>query len=172
MSEEYWNLDKQGGFEVKKIHKYDSQVWRNLSNFKKEYINAGEYPITTDFYKECVLYDYKRDGEYGIIIGVIIGPYVYKHYGTDKYYPFEAVIDFYDGKTKTSDISFLYDQFGIRNKGWIYVDPDLPPAESTDAKIEENGKIIDEVVRLLMDQNILIPTVPEDRPNAPPIEIN
>ncbi|GEM_PF-610806 len=172
LSEEYWNLDKQGGFEVKKIHKYDSQVWRNFSNFKKEYINAGEYPITTDFYKECILYDYKRDGEYGIIIGVIIGPYVYKHYGTDKYYPFEAVIDFYDGKTKTSDISFLYDQFGIRNKGWIYVDPDLPPAESTDAKIEENGKIIDEVVRLLMDQNILIPTVPEDRPNAPPIEIN
>ena len=94
LSEEYWNLDKQGGFEVKKIHKYDSQVWRNFSNFKKEYINAGEYPITTDFYKECVLYDYKRDGEYGIIIGVIIGPYVYKHYGTDKYYPFEAVIDF------------------------------------------------------------------------------
>jgi len=172
LSEEYWNLDKQNGFEVKKIYQYDAQVWRNFSSFEKEYRNTGEYPITTDFYKECVLYDYKEDGEYDIIIGVIIGPYVYKHYGADKYYPFEAVIDFYAGKTNISDINFLYDQFGIRNKGWIYIDTDLPETEATDAKIEEKGKILDGVVRLLMDQNILIPTVPEDRPNAPAIEIN
>ena len=172
LSEEYWNLDKQNGFEVKKIYQYDAQVWRNFSNFEKEYRNTGEYPITTDFYKECVLYDYKGDGEYGIIIGVISGPYVYKHYGADKYYPFEAVIDFYAGKTNISDINFLYDQFGIRNKGWIYVDPDLLESEATDAKIEEKGKILDEVVRLLMDQNILIPTIQEDRPNAPAIDVN
>ncbi|KYC46307.1 MAG: hypothetical protein APG12_01598 [Candidatus Methanofastidiosum methylothiophilum] len=172
LSEEYWNLDKQEGFEVKKIYKYDAEVWRNFSNFKKEYRNTGAYPITTDFYKECVLYDYKRNGEYGIIIGVIIGPYVYRHYGADKYYPFEVVIDFYEGKTKTSDINFIYDQFGIRNKGWIYIDPDLPPSESTEAKIEEKGKILDEVVRLLMDKKILVPTVPEDRPSAPGIQIN
>ena len=172
LSEDYWNLDKQDGFEAKRIYKYDSQVWRNFSNFEKEYRNTGEYPITTDFYKECVLYDYKKDGEYGIIIGVISGPYVYRHYGADKYYPFEAVIDFYSDKTNVSDINYLYDQFGIRNKGWIYIDPDLPLSEATDAKIEEKGKILDDVVRLLMDQQILIPTIPEDRPNAPAIDIN
>jgi len=172
LSEEYWNFDKQNGFEVKKIYQYDAQVWRNFSNFEKEYRNTGEYPITTDFYKECVLYDYKEDGEYDIIIGVITGPYVYKHYGADKYYPFEAVIDFYAGKTNISDINFLYDQFGIRNKGWIYIDSDLPLTEATEAKIEEKGKILDDVVRLLMDKQILIPTVPEDRPNAPAIEVN
>lgn len=172
LSEEYWNLDKQNGFEVKKIYQYDAQVWRNFSNFEKEYRNTGVYPITTDFYKECVLYDYTQDGEYDMIIGVIIGPYVYKHYGADKYYPFEAVIDFYAGNTNISDINFLYDQFGIRNKGWIYVDPDLPQNEATDAKIEQNGLLLDGVVRLLMDQKILIPTIPEDRPNAPAIEVN
>jgi len=172
LSEEYWNLNKQNGFEVKKIYQYDAEVWRNFSNFEKEYRNTGAYPITTDFYKECFLYDYKQDGEYGIIIGVINGPFVYKHYGADKYYPFEAVIDFYGGNTNISDINYLYDQFGIRNKGWIYIDPDLPENEATDSKIEEKGKIIDEVVRLLMDQKILIPTIPEERPNAPAIQVN
>jgi hypothetical protein len=172
LSEDYWNLDKQDGFEAKKIYKYDSQVWKNFSNFEKEYRNTGDYPITTDFYKECVLYDYKKDGEYGIIIGVISGPYVYRHYGADKYYPFEAVIDFYADKTNVSDINYLYDQFGIRNKGWIYIDPDLPLSEATDAKIEEKGKILDDVVRLLMDQQILIPTIPEEKPSTPAIEIN
>ncbi|NYT03230.1 MAG: hypothetical protein GKC00_00825 [Candidatus Methanofastidiosa archaeon] len=172
LGEDYWNLDKEDGFEVKKIYKYDSQVWKNFSNFEKEYRNTGEYPITTDFYKECVLYDYKKDGEFDIIIGVISGPYVYKHYGADKYYPFEAVIDFYSDKTNVSDINYLFDQFGIRNKGWIYIDPDLPLSEATEAKIEEKGKILDEVVRLLMDQQILIPTIPEERPSAPGIEVN
>lgn len=172
LSEEYWNIDKQGGFEVKKIYGYNAEVWKNFSNFEKEYRNTGIYPITTDFYKECVLYDYQKNGEYGIIIGVIIGPYVYRHYGADKYYPFEVVIDFYGSNTNVSDINFIYDQFGIRNKGWIYVDGDLPASEATDAKIEEKGKILDEVVRVLIDQKILVPTVPEDRPNAPAIEIN
>ncbi len=172
LSEEYWNIDKQGGFEVKKIYGYNAEVWKNFSNFEKEYRNTGIYPITTDFYKECILYDYQKNGEYGIIIGVIIGPYVYRHYGADKYYPFEVVIDFYGSNTNVSDINFIYDQFGIRNKGWIYVDGDLPASEATDAKIEEKGKILDEVVRVLIDQKILVPTVPEDRPNAPAIEIN
>lgn len=172
LGEDYWDLDKDGIFEIKKIYKYDSNVWKNFSNFEKEYRNTGEYPITTDYYKECVLYDYKKDGSYGIIIGVIAGANVYKNYGSDKYYPFEAVIDFYSGKTNVSDINYLYDQFGTRNKGWIYIDPDLPEAEATESKIEEKGKIIDEAVRLLMDQRILVPTVPEEKPNAPAIQIN
>jgi len=172
LAEDYWNLDKDGIFEVKKIYQYDSNIWRNFSNFEKEYRNTGEYPITTDYYKECVLYDYKKDGNYGIIVGVLSSYNVFKNYGSDKYYPFEAVIDFYGAKTNVSDINYIYDQFGTRNKGWIYVDPDLPVTEATEQKIEQNGQIIDVVVRLLMDEGILVPTVPESKPTSPPIEIN
>lgn len=172
LAEDYWNLDKDNIFEVKKIYLYDSNIWKNFSNFEKEYRNTGEYPITTDYYKECVLYDYKKDGSYGIIIGVISGHNVYKNYGSDKYYPFEAVIDFYGGKTNISDINYLYDQYGTRNKALVYIDPELPETEATDAKIEDQGKIVDEIVRLLMAEGILVPTVPEEKTNAPPIQIN
>jgi len=82
------------------------------------------------------------------------------------------VIDFYGAKTNVSDINYIYDQYGTRNKGWIYVDPDLPVTEATEQKIEQNGQIIDVVVRLLMDEGILVPTVPESKPTSPPIEIN
>ncbi len=166
LSEEYWNLNRQGGFEIKKIYQYDAQVWRNFSNFKREFRNTGEYPITTDFYKECVLYDYKDSGEYDILIGVINGPFVYIHHGTDKYYPFEALIDFYQHNRDTSDIHFLYDQFGVRNRGWMYIDPEVPETEITNAKIEEKAIILNEIIRLLMDNEILVPSAPEGRSNS------
>lgn len=163
VSEEYWNLNKQGGFEIKKIYQYDSQVWRNFSNFKREFRNTGEYPITTDFYKECILYDYKDRGEYDIIIGVINSEFVYIHHGTDKYYPFEALIDFYQHNNSSSQIHFIYDQFGIRNRGWRYIDPEVPENEVTDARIEEKATILNEVINLLMDNKILVPT---ERPSS------